>query len=190
MEKDRILECFDKIILLSVASICGLVLFFGLMGRTKIFFWTIDYSYISCVLLCSIAIHFILSIFGSFNQKQIDIKIEKNTGILENKIDKNTTNIIESLNGVEKKVFNTIKEVDNYVADRIMSAKFTVRDLNWQDFRIPTTSHSQQHRQEIDDEIDISIANFCNRKRNDSAKRKSIYEEIFTFPPSNKKNLQ
>jgi hypothetical protein len=179
MEKDKILELFDKIILISVAIICGIVLFFGLMGRTTIFGWEIDYAYISCVLLCAIALHFIFSIFGSFGQKQI-----------EDKIDKSVSKIVASLNGVEKTTFNTIKEVDNYVAYKIRNAKTSVKDLNWQDFRLPSSSHSQQHRQELDDELDESISAFCRRKRSDALKRKSIYEEIFTFPSTNRKNLQ
>lgn len=177
--KDKFLENFDKVILLTVSIICGIVIFFGLMGRTTIFGWSIDYAYISCVLLCAIATHFILSIYGSFGHKQI-----------ENKINQSVTSIVESLNGVEKITFNTIKEVDSYVANRIKNAKNTVQDLNWQDFRIPVTNHTQQHRQEVDDEIDDSIKEFCNRKRNLETKKKSVYEEIFTFPKSNKRNLQ
>ncbi|MBK8244323.1 MAG: hypothetical protein IPK88_12920 [Saprospiraceae bacterium] len=179
MEKDKLLELFDKIILISVTIICGIVIFLGLMGKETVFGWTINYAYISSVFLCAITSHYIFSIFGTFGQRQI-----------ENKIDKSVSNIVESLNGVEKTTFNTIKEVDIYVASKIRNAKYSVQDLNWQDFRTPSSSHSQQHRLELDDEIDESINSFCKRKRSEQLKRKSIYEEIFTFPPSNRRNLQ
>jgi hypothetical protein len=189
MERDKWFKLLDIIILGFVALICGTVLGLGLFGKTTIFNWKIDYAYISCILLCTIATHFVISIFGSFGQKEIVEKIDKAQKLIEKKIKENSNFIVGSLKGVEKITFNTIKEVDNYVADRIKNAEFSVQDLNWQDFRIPSSSHSQQHREELDDEIDESITAFCNRKRSEQLKKKTIYEEIFTFPPSNRRNL-
>ena len=174
MKKDKVLKIIDLGILISVIIICGIVLFMGLFGFDEMFGKQISYAYISCVLLCAIAVHFVLSNLYSLEQ---DIMKES------------VSSIVESLNGVEKKKFNTITEVDNYVAQRIHSAKISVQDLNWQDFRLPSASNSQQNRKITDDEIDVSIKSFCSRRRNKQEINKSIYEEIFTFPPSNRINL-
>ncbi len=197
MEEDKANLLFNKIILIAVASISGLMILMGFIGETTILGWQINYAFISCVLLCTIVIHLYNLTYGSYSQKKIEKTITNNISIvnqsifeIENKIENSSKRVIESLSGVEKQIFKTIKDVDNYVADRIKNAKFSVLDLNWQDFRNTVVDHQSQHRNEIDDEIDESIKAFCSRKRTDKKiLDKTIYEEIFTFPETNSLNL-
>ena len=161
MEKEEIMKRWDKVILIVIAVICGIIMFLGL----PIFSLNINYAYVSCVLLSAIVIHFILLMYGNFGQKEI-----------ENKIDNSAKNIIDSLDGVKQTKFETIKEADNYVEQRIKSAKLKVYDLNW------LTSNKVSNQ---DDEKD-RIEKFHNRLNNrieefNKNKKSEFYREIFIF---------
>lgn len=180
MKNNKNIIFLEKIILITTAIISAALTILPKSFLERLFGQIIDYAWLSSVLLLLLIVHIIISIFKS----------EGNSFDLSNIIENNKTDIIQSIRGVEKRYFGTINEVDEYVAKRIKEAKISVKDLNWQDFRTSPTNHTHNNRQITDDEIDESIKLFCKRRRDKKLKSKSEYVEIFTFPDTNKKNLQ
>ena len=153
--KNKKLQFYDRSILIIIALFTSFLIVLEIFGKKVIWGWEIDFAWVSSVLLLTIIIHFLISSF----------KMQNNSLQVLNSISVSQTNIVESIRGVEKRKFDTITDVDAYVAKRIKEAKYSVLDLNWQDFRTSSPSHSQQNRTIIDDEIDKSIKYFCKRRR-------------------------
>ena len=171
---------FERINLIGFAVIGSFFMVLRLMGKKEILGVEIEYSSILNLLLLSIITHFIT----------LSFKTQSDSKEIIARIDDIQSMVIQSIRGVEKRNFLNITELDSYVAKRIKDAKFSVLDLNWQDFREMPKSHYQINRNFTDNEIDKSIESFCKRKRKSEEKNKTIYEEIFTFPETNKENLE
>ena len=172
--KRSILYIVDITILVVIGTACGYSvvsnLFFPTPGES------FNYSQYVVFVLLGIIPHFIIHSF-------IELKMEQERDLIHNKFDSLPGIMVGSLNGVEKKTFSDIDKVNLYVAERIKSASSSVRDLNWQDYRVPT----QRNIAKVENgTVDIAIRTFCKKKEKNSD---AIYQEIFTFPKSNHVNL-
>lgn len=164
MQTERVLKIIDIVILIIVALLCGVFTCLGLFSDLKI-----DYSLITATLLFAIALHFIFSAF-------IEMKFLNRENEMAQTIEDSTNKIISSLKGVEIKFFETIEEVDLYIAQRIREAKKNVYDLNWQDYYHSNPHHRNPiDREYSENQIDLAIKNFCENEDN------NLYREIFTF---------
>jgi hypothetical protein len=167
MERERIIKIWDTIVLVTAAIGCVIIMLLGLLDWNKIITLpiTIDYAFVSCVLLGAIAIHFALSIYGNFGQKEV-----------EHKIDESTRKIIDSLVGVEKQTFNSMNAVDEYVTKRIKEATSRVYDLNWLVSDKPSNRDVEKDRlTRFHKNLNNGITHFNNNKKTD------FYREIFVF---------
>ncbi len=172
MKKEKVIKIIDITILIAVAVLCAVFGFIDILSEKN----AIDYSFLACVLLFAITIHFIASAF-------LEIDLLKKHQDISTKIDFSTKTIIDSLKGVEIKLFDKIEDVDLYVAQKITNAKKSVFDLNWQDYlKNNPNPRNPVVREYTENEIDKSIKQFC------SESYAKIYREIFTFSYS--KNFQ
>lgn len=126
-------------------------------------------------LLCGISIHFILSGF-------IEIKYMGTQKRLEKQLEKLEKNIVNSVSGVRKIVFDDMNDVDEYLANRILEAQKSVYDLNWKDIKWP---YRTVHR----DEVKMGL---MAKKLDDAIKKKCrdglIIKQIFTL--ADPKNIE
>lgn len=179
--KEKNLIIFERVMLFGIGGACFGLLILKLFNIKEISGVEIDFGLITNSLLIALVGQFIISSFKSQNNSQKVV-----LHLTEFK-----TTIIESIRGVEKRDFQLITDVDAYVAKRIKDAKFSVKDLNWQDFKIIASNNITDNRQITDDAIDDSIKYFCKKmQRNKDLKKKAEYIEIFTFPDSNISNLE
>lgn len=131
----------------------------------------IDYAYVSTTLLLAIAIHFILAAFS-------ENEISKQHDNLKEEIERSTSVIINSLNGVEVLFFDDINDVDIYIAKKILAAQKCVYDFNWQDYiQVNPYHRNPSDKEYAANKIDSSIKSFCSKK----STKPRIYKEIFTF---------
>lgn len=164
MKKEQIIKVIDITVLIAIGSLCGIFIFLGLFGEKKV-----DYSLLSATLLFAVVVHLILS---AFLESSLIAKHEA----LNTKIESSTKTIIDSLQGIEIKLFPTIKEVDLYIAERIQGAQKSVYDLNWQDYLESNPNpRNPVDRKYTENAIDKSIKKFC------ASKSFRTYREIFTF---------
>ncbi len=160
MGKEKTIKMWDTIILVATAIICVIIMILGFFDSIKI-----NYAFVSCTLLGAIAIHFVLSIYGNFGQKEIETKIETST-----------KKIIDSLVGVEKQTFASMNEVDEYVARRIKEATQKVYDLNWLVSKKPSNRDVEKDRiEKFHENLNKGITHF-NKNKNTL-----FYREIFVF---------
>lgn len=171
MNKEKIIKIINITILIAVAVFTAVFAFIDLLSEK----YVIDYSFLACILLFAITIHFIASVF-------LEMDMLKKHQDISTKIDTSTKKIIDSLKGVEINLFEKIEDVDLYIAQRISIAKKSVYDLNWQDhLKNNPNPRNPVVREYTENAIDKSIKYFCSES---SAK---VYREIFTF--SHKKNF-
>lgn len=165
MKKEKAIKTIDIIILIVVALLSAVFAFIDLFSENYI----IDYSFLACIILFAITIHFIASAF-------LEMDILKKNQDISTKIDSSTKTIIDSLKGVEINLFEKIEDVDLYIAQRISVAKKSVYDLNWQDhLKSNPNPRNPVVREYTENAIDKSIKDFCSES---TAK---VYREIFTF---------
>lgn len=171
MNKEKVIRTVDVTILIAVGVICAIYFCLELFGFKKV-----DFALMSFILLLAITLHFIAAIF-------LEMDLLTKHQDISTKIDTSTKTIIDSLKGVEIKLFDKIEDVDFYIAQMITSAKKSVFDLNWQDYlKSNPNPRNPVVREYTENAIDKSIKEFCSES---SAK---VYREIFTF--SHTKNFQ
>ncbi|MDR0661403.1 MAG: hypothetical protein LBG19_11595 [Prevotellaceae bacterium] len=142
----------------------------------------IDYAWFCFAYLTLISSHFLISVFSQDGFAKI--VGEK----LEEKLNSSLRDTVNSLGGIEKRIFTTAREADRYIAERIAMAESQIYDLNWQD-NYWQDSHwqnntydarSSEEWEEDQEIIGRSIKKFCLSRKKD--KPQSFYKEIFTFP--------
>lgn len=165
MKKEKAIKIIDIIILIIVAVLSAVFAFVDLFSDK----YVINYSFLACILLFAITIHFIASAF-------LEMDLLKKNQNISTKIDSAAKTIIDSLKGVEINLFEKIEDVDLYIAQRISVAKKSVYDLNWQDhLKSNPNPRNPVVREYTENAIDKSIKDFCLES---TAK---VYREIFTF---------
>ena len=172
MKKEKVIKIIDITILIAVAVLSAVFAFIDMLSEK----YVIDYSFLACILLFAITIHFIASAF-------LEMDLMKKHQDISTKIDSSTKTIINSLKGVEIKLFDEIADVDIYISQRILSANKNVYDLNWQDFHKSNPNpRNPAVKEYTESELDKSIKEFC------ADNKSKVYREIFTF--SYQKNFQ
>lgn len=171
MDKERIVKIVDIVVLIAVALITGV---YGCLDVFDV--REVDYALLTFVLLMALLLHFIGATF-------LELDLLKRHGDIATKIDRSTKTIIDSLHGVEIRLFDKIEDVDLYIAERIATAKKNVYDLNWQDYlKANPNPRNPVVREYTENAIDKSIKDFCTHSDG------RVYREVFTF--SHARNVQ
>ncbi len=167
---NKAVRFLDIIVLIITAAACVIVAFLDAINIV-----IPDYSVLCFALLSAFAVHFISVFLSEAESRRMNSSISA-------KIDEVAEKIINSLGGVELRTFEKIEQVDIYIAQRIIDAKKSVCDLNWQDhLPVNPSPRNPVNRAASDKAIEKSISSFC-RSRSEKS-----YREIFTF--QNKNNI-
>lgn len=177
------------LIIKNISLIFGVLLFLVIfIGESlKILFkitFNIDYGIVSSFLLGTIAVDLLLEGIDTAKSKEdTNTKFKILSDNLINHFNKSFNKLVNNLKAIEIIKFKDINEVDEYIAEKINAAKYSVYDLNWQDDLINVTPLKHQARINSANKIDLAIKSYCNKK-NDIV----CYQEIFTF--SNHDNIE
>lgn len=99
MNKEKVIRTVDVTILIAVGVICAIYFCLELFGFKKV-----DFALMSFILLLAITLHFIAAMF-------LEMDLLTKHQDISTKIDTSTKTIIDSLKGVEIKLFDKIEDV-------------------------------------------------------------------------------
>jgi len=154
----RLLKKIDLIATISIAVVGIVITLLDTFDSLPSFLSQInlDFSKITVIMLSLIAVHLVLSLLS--NEK------------MEDDLHESITRVIDSVGGVDTKMFNTIQELEVYLAKRIQEAKKDVCDLTW--------------KNKVSFGFSTNARKAANKKIDDSIKKvgpKITYREVFVF---------